>query len=122
MRSGLNKVAVPLFLALGLMASGVQADCLKDAEGDVICGKGSCARDSSGQVFCSAFKDGEAIRDRMGEVLCGKGQCRIDQNMQTWCSTTQGGGAERNDQGKIMCLEGCEPASKAMCEQTVATH
>src|SRR5215831_4976745 len=67
-------------------------DCLKDPNGNVVCGKGQCAMDQYGKVLC-AKEGGGAVRDRYGNVKCGLGSCATDDLGQVKCSSQPGGGA-----------------------------
>ena len=50
------------------------ADCIKNQDGNVVCGQGQCATDQYGKVFC-AKEGGGAMRDQDGKVKCGVGYC-----------------------------------------------
>lgn len=41
-----------------------------DMKGTVVCGPGSCARDSMGKVRCSSQPGGQAVINSSGNVLC----------------------------------------------------
>ncbi|MDR2945672.1 MAG: hypothetical protein LBV79_02860 [Candidatus Adiutrix sp.] len=41
-----------------------------DMGGQMVCGPGQCARDSTGAVKCSALPGGGAVVDMSGDVLC----------------------------------------------------
>jgi hypothetical protein len=103
---------------LSLVVFGLEvdaADCIKDARGNVVCGKGQCAADQYGAVFC-AKEGGGAVRDRYGSVRCGIGYCATDDMGQVRCSTKPGGGAAIDSYGKVQCLGGCEDATTQRCE------
>jgi hypothetical protein len=102
-----------LILAVGTQANA--ADCIKDQYGNVTCGKGQCATDQSGKVFC-ARDGGGAMRDQYGDVKCGVGYCATDDLGQIKCSRKPGGGAATDSYGKVKCLGGCESATQQLCE------
>ena len=102
------------FLTL-VSASQVHAgDCIKNQDGNVVCGEGQCATDQFGKVFC-AKQGGGAVRDQSGDVKCGVGYCAKDDLGQVKCSTKAGGGAEADSYGKVKCLGGCQDATKQLC-------
>lgn len=41
-----------------------------DMQGNTVCGPGSCARNSRGQVRCAALPGGQVVIDSSGNVLC----------------------------------------------------
>jgi hypothetical protein len=90
-------------------------DCIKNQDGNVVCGKGQCATDQYGKVFC-AKEGGGAMRDQYGNVKCGVGYCATDEHGQLKCSTKQGGGATTASNGKVKCLGGCQSAKTQLCE------
>jgi hypothetical protein len=103
-------------LALASAASGVDAaDCVRDSYGNTVCGKGQCAADQYGKVFC-AREGGGALRDRNGTVRCGVGYCATDDLGQVKCSTKPGGGAATDSYGKVKCLDGCADGTPELCE------
>lgn len=79
--------------------------------------RAACAVSSLGIVYCAKYPTGGAERDDTGAVLCGKGECRRDQRGTVYCSRIEGGGAGVDPQGFVRCLGGCEPGSKALCEE-----
>lgn len=93
------------------------ADCMRDRMGRVVCDRGPCARDSHGQVYCSAYEDGTAIRNRFGDVVCGKGACVTTLEGKIICAARPGGAAMRDSRGRVTCEGGCELASPALCGQ-----
>lgn len=103
-----------LLLLASVISSGAFANCLKGADGQVICGKGQCEKDSYGKVFC-ADAGGGAMKDMYGKVVCGIGYCAKDYLNKVWCSTTPDGGAAADSRGEVKCLDGCEPASAEIC-------
>ena len=69
--------AVALIGCLLALAAGTRvlaADCIRNSDGNVVCGDGQCAMDQYGKVFC-AKAGGGAMRDRNGDVKCGVGYC-----------------------------------------------
>jgi hypothetical protein len=102
-----------LVLACGATANA--ADCIKNQDGNVVCGEGQCAADQYGKVFC-AKAGGGAMRDQDGTVKCGIGQCAKDDLGQMKCSTKAGGGAALDSYGKVKCLGECQNATQQLCE------
>ena len=90
-------------------------DCIKDQNGNVVCGKGQCAADQYGKVLC-AKEGGGAIKDRYGNVKCGVGFCATDAMGQVKCSSQPGGGAAIDSNGQVQCLGGCQDAAPQFCE------
>jgi opacity protein-like surface antigen len=106
---------VGCFLALAALSSASAADCIKNQNGDVVCGKGQCAIDQYGKVFC-AKEGGGALKDQYGNVKCGLGYCAVDDMGQVQCSTQPGGSAATDSYGKVKCLGSCQAASQQFCE------
>ena len=101
-----------------LLAGGTQAnaaDCIKNQDGNVVCGGGQCAADQYGKVFC-AKAGGGAARDQDGNVKCGVGYCAKDDMGRMKCSTKPGGGAATDSNGKVKCVGGCQSARRQLCE------
>ena len=73
-----------LFSALSLYTVSVEANCLKNINGEVVCGKGECIRDRYGKVHC-ASAGGGALKDGYGQVQCGIGFCKRDRYKVVWC-------------------------------------
>ena len=113
------RVAI-LALALTVLPFAAYGDCLKNLEGDVICGKGQCEKNRQGDIFCSRYEDGAAVRTRDGQILCGKGQCIKTSDGRVFCSTVERGSALTDLQGNAKCEGRCELASPLMCESTPA--
>ena len=91
--------------------------CDTDRLGVVICGRGDCAKDKTGNVFCSRYLFGGARVDQYGNVVCGKGQCRMGVKFKdSYCSAVESGGAEVDRFGVVKCYGGCELATPLMCE------
>ena len=44
-----------------------------DINGNVVCGPGQCARDSTGKVMCSSVPGGAVVIGTNGKVLCVEG-------------------------------------------------
>jgi len=105
---------------LVLLVSSVQtagAACETDRFGVVICGRGDCAKDKAGNVFCSKYLFGGARLDEHGNVVCGKGQCKAGVKFkESYCSAVESGGADVDRFGVVKCFGGCEKASALMCE------
>jgi len=95
----------------------VFAECEPDRFGVVYCGRGECATDKAGNVFCSKYLFGHAILDEHGSVVCGKGQCLLSIKFNDiYCSAVESGGANKDRSGEVKCYGGCEKASALMCE------
>ncbi len=105
--------------ALALMggASASAADCIRNPDGNVVCGEGQCAIDQYGKVFC-AKAGGGAMRDQNGNVKCGVGFCAPDDAGEVKCSARPGGGAATDSNGKVKCLGGCKAGSQQLCGVT----
>lgn len=113
-----KRLAVVCLVSLAAFSAVVDlhaADCIKDAQGNVVCGKGPCAVDQYGAIFC-AKEGGGAVRDRYGVVRCGLGACAIDDMGHVKCSSKPGGGAMTDSYGKVKCLDGCEDGTPQLCE------
>jgi len=102
---------VTLIAASDVMA----ADCITDSHGMVVCGKGQCAPDQYGKVFC-AQEGGGAVKNRYGTVMCGVGYCATDNSGEILCSLKPGGSAAIDSDGKVKCLVGRQPATERLCE------
>ena len=96
-------------------AGAYAADCLRNQDGAVVCGKGQCAIDQYGKVFC-AKEGGGAVRDQYGNVKCGVGYCATDDVGEIRCSRQPGGAATSDAYGKVKCLGGCQPGTQQRCE------
>jgi hypothetical protein len=110
-----SRFIIGCFLALAASTQVNAADCIKNGDGNVVCGKGQCAADQYGKVFC-AKEGGGAIRDSSGDVKCGVGHCATDDGGQIRCSTRPGGGAATDSNGKVKCLGKCKSATQQLCE------
>ena len=108
-------VRCSLVLAMVISMDVSAGDCVKDPNGNVVCGKGQCAMDQYGKVLC-AKEGGGAMRDRYGNVKCGLGSCATDGFGEIKCSSQPGGGAAVDSNGKVKCLGGCQDASAQLCE------
>jgi hypothetical protein len=109
--------AFALIGCLLMLVAATQADagdCIKNQDGNVVCGEGQCAMDQYGKVFC-AKAGGGAVRDRNGDVKCGVGFCAPDDLGQIKCSTKPGGSAATDSNGKVKCLGGCQNARPQLC-------
>jgi hypothetical protein len=96
----------------------VFAACENDRFGVVYCGRGDCAQDKEGNVFCSRYLDGDALLDTHGNVVCGKGECLLSVKFnEISCSAVEGGGASLDRSGAVKCYGGCETATALMCEK-----
>ena len=102
---------VTLIAASDVMA----ADCITDSHGMVVCGKGQCAPDQYGKVFC-AQEGGGAVKNRYGTVMCGVGYCAADDTGRLLCSARPGGNVARDSYGKVTCAGGCQDAQAQLCE------
>ena len=106
-----------IFILLVSTSQIVNAACETDRFGEVYCGRGGCALDKKGNVFCSKYIYGKAVVDSFGVVVCGKSQCLSNvQFNEYYCSTIEGGGAKLDRFGAVKCYGGCEKATPAMCE------
>lgn len=95
----------------------VHAACETDRFGVVYCGRGDCAKDREGNVYCSMYFYGDALMDKNGDVVCGKSQCLPSVKFDDfYCSTIEGGGTKLDRMGFVKCYGGCEKASSSMCE------
>src|SRR5579872_6764332 len=103
------------FLALTAGAQVNAADCIKNQDGNVVCGEGQCAMDQHGKVFC-AKAGGGAMMDQQGNVKCGVGYCASDDSGHLKCSRKAGGGAMTDSNGKVKCLGGCQSATPRLCD------
>ena len=112
----MNKIFV-LFILLATSQQSVFAACETDRFGVVFCGRGDCAKDRQGNVFCSKYFYGDALMDKHGNIVCGKSQCLFGAKFDDfYCSTVEGGGAKLDRLGDVKCYGGCEKASSSMCE------
>jgi len=111
------RTAAIVFLSALLFASAAvdAAECIKNQDGDVVCGKGQCAIDQYGKVFC-AKAGGGAIRDQYGNVQCGIGYCAKNDTGDVHCSRTPGGGAEIDSYGNVKCAGGCQRGTQQRCQ------
>jgi hypothetical protein len=110
-----NRFLIGCLLTFAACTQVNAADCIKNQDGNVVCGKGQCAADQYGKVFC-AREGGGAMRDQDGKVKCGVGYCAADDQGRTQCSTRLGGGAATDSNGKVKCLGGCKRATAQLCE------
>lgn len=95
----------------------VQAECMRDWKGRVICDRGQCVSDLHGVVYCSRYEDGAALKTLYGEVVCSKGECVTTLKGDIICSARPGGAAMKDLYGKVTCEGGCERASLSLCGQ-----
>ena len=114
--SWLVRLATIAVAGLTLAFGFANADCMKNRDGDFICGKGQCQRDRYGKVLCSAFRNGSAVRTIDGRILCGKGDCVKTISGEVFCSTVLEGAAAKDTYGVPRCEGQCEPASADYCE------
>lgn len=106
-----------LFILLFGASQFAFAACEKDRFGVVICGRGDCAKDTAGDIFCSKYLFGDAKQDEHGNVVCGKGQCLPGTKFKDfYCSAVESGGADVDRFGVVKCYGGCEKATALMCE------
>ena len=112
----MNRLSI-LFLLFVSLSQTVFAACETDRFGVVHCGRGDCAKDRQGNVFCSKYFYVDALKDKNGDVVCGKSQCLSGPEFDDfYCSTVEGGGAKLDRLGAVKCYGGCEKASASMCE------
>ena len=111
-----------IIAAAGLvLTSGMAgADCMKNTDGQVICGKGQCARDGRGVILCSAFAKGSAVFTSDGRIVCGKGRCVKTSRGTVICSTEPEGAVLIDRYGVARCQGECERASADYCEARLA--
>ncbi len=111
-----TRILAVCFLSFAAAVTQVNAaDCIKNPDGNVVCGKGECVADQYGKVFC-ANEGGGAIRDQYGNVKCGVGSCAKDDLGEIWCSTKPGGGAATDSNGKVKCLGQCRRGTAQLCD------
>ena len=109
--------SILLFVLVFSTHQAAYAACDTDRFGVVICGRGDCAQDKVGNVFCSKYLFGGARLDQHGNVVCGKGQCVAGTKFkESYCSAVESGGADVDRFGVVKCYGGCEKASILMCE------
>lgn len=112
----MKKISFILFL-LFVVSSWVNAECLKDQYGNVVCGPGECATDHYGtKVYCAKVGGG-AMVNQSGAVVCGIGRCSRDARGRIWCSKIPGGGVGNDNSGNVKCYGGCHEASQSLCEE-----
>jgi len=110
------RLLVCCFLALVAGTEVNAGDCIKNSDGNVVCGQGQCVTDQYGAAFC-AKAGGGAMKDEYGTVKCGVGYCAKNDRGQIQCSKKAGGGATTNSNGKVKCLGGCQSATSQLCEE-----
>ncbi len=110
-----NRLMVCCCLLLIACTPANASDCMRAPNGNVVCGKGDCAKDQYGAVHC-ARAGGGAMRDRYGTVMCGVGYCATNQSGDVKCSKTPAGAVDLDWYGNVRCLGGCEDASPKRCE------
>ena len=113
----MKRILLFLSLLLSTVAT-VYADCETDRFGVVFCGRGHCAQDKKGDVYCSKYLHGDALLDKHGNVVCGKGQCLPSIKFDDfYCSAIESGGAKLDRTATVKCYGGCDKASASMCER-----
>ena len=110
-----NRLIFACLVLLFACTEASAAECMQDQGGNVVCGRGQCARDPYGKVYC-APAGGGALADQYGTVKCGTGYCTRDEWGEVFCSRTRGGAAMVDTWGKPKCLGGCEAARPERCE------
>jgi hypothetical protein len=108
--------AIAILIIVLVAATQVNADCIRNQNSTVVCGKGKCESDLYGKVMCTQ-RDGGIMKDRYGNILCGPGECAKDNLDQVWRSKAPGGGAATDLYGKVKCQGGCEAGSSKYCEE-----
>ena len=108
-------VIVSIIVAL-IAVTQVNADCLNDQYGKVLCGRGKCELDQFGRVICTQ-RYGGIMKDRYGNILCGVGHCTKDSHGQIWCSVEEDGSVNIDMYGNVKCLGGCETGKSSICEE-----
>jgi len=113
-----SMIRIIIFLMLFISSLQiVYAACDTDRNGIVVCGRGECAKDKTGDVYCSKYLFGGARVDQYGNVVCGKGKCLAGVKFKdSYCSAVESGGADVDRFGVVKCYGGCELASALMCE------
>ena len=110
-----NRFLIGCFLVFAASTQvNAAGDCIKNMDGNVVCGEGQCVTDQYGKVLC-AKAGGGAMRDQYGDVKCGVGYCATDQQGHLKCSTKPGGSATTDLNGKVKCLGGCQNATAQRC-------
>lgn len=111
-----NRFLVVCLLTLAAATQVNAGDCIKDQNGNVVCGKGECATNQRGQVFC-AKEGGGAMTDEVGNVKCGVGPCARDDRGLVRCAKKPGGEIRIDSYGRVQCPGGgCQPATTQLCE------
>jgi hypothetical protein len=72
-----------------------------DIDGQVVSGRGDCARNQSGQVICADTPGGGAMVNSDGEVVTGRGACARNSYGEVVCSDAPGGGAVADSYGQV---------------------
>lgn len=111
------KITITAALCAALVISvSVEADCINNQEGQLVCGKGQCEADEYGKIFC-AEAGGGAMRDESGKVQCGVGYCARDELGHVFCSKKPGESAAVDSYGKVKCVDGCDAGSEKLCRE-----
>ena len=105
--------------AVAIGAPALAGDCVRDSDGKVVCGRGTCQLDGYGNVYC-AMEGGGAMREQYGKVVCGIGYCAADSTGRVKCSTRPGGVALIDINGNVQCAGGCRDGSAQFCESPAA--
>jgi hypothetical protein len=112
----MRKAVIICFIVALTVVNQVNADCIRNLYGKVLCGRGKCEIDQFGRVFC-AQKDGGIMKDIYGNILCGVGHCAKNYMGQVWCSVEQDGSVATDSYGKVKCLGGCETGKLEICDE-----
>lgn len=108
---------IHLTILLLMIQQNAFAACETDRFGVVYCGRGDCAQDKQGKIYCSRYLFGNALLDKHGNVVCGKGKCLPSTKFDDfYCSAVESGGAKLDRFGVVKCYGGCEQATALMCE------
>jgi hypothetical protein len=103
-------------LVVSVLITTAYADCVKNRDGNVMCGEGSCIKDRGGKVYCTGLGGGIQA-DNSDKIYCGIGECVIDGSEIVWCSVIQGGGAATDSHEKVKCYGGCERGKRELCTE-----
>ena len=111
-----NRFLVVCLLTLAAATQVNAGDCIKEQNGNVVRGKGECATNQRGQVFC-AKEGGGAMTDEVGNVKCGVGPCARDDRGLVRCAKKPSGEIRIDSYGRVQCPDGgCQPATAKLCE------
>jgi hypothetical protein len=111
-----------LVALLALLAAPVKVDamCVANRQGEVVCGPADsrCVVDRYGDWHCSG-SGGDAVLNRVGNPVCGVGRCVADIHGEVMCSREARGGAALDRYSTAVCASGCAPARAELCKRLV---